>query len=439
VVRVLRRRTALGGVRPPWLAATDAPAHGTRFTDAFSGTNGDEIDGRASDTGGGMWDVLRGTGVAEVEGNGFAVVGDASTYAVAVIGSSGTDQSAEVVNNSGSTGRRGVGVRIDSAYAGTGQPDGYLAMRESGASIRFYSGTVTIDTLTAAYVAGETIYIEAVGTEVTIKHNGTTIYGPATPGTTRSSGHVGVLGYRAGVVDSFDGGDFGAAPGGASATVSAGGASSSASASSSPPTFTATASGASGGSSSGSSASHVPPTFTATTVVGASGGGAASATASFVGAGTFSASAVASAGGASAVASGSSVVPAFDASASVATGGASAPASATHTPPTFAASASVEAGGARSTSAAFTGVPTFTATAAALAGSAAGLLSATFDPPTFTATILMTSGGAQAVAGTELTSRVNDPVFRDDSQRRWLDDSRRRMTDDRQRRWWDGA
>ena len=178
---------------------------------------------------------------------------------------------------------------------------------------------------------------------------------------------------------------------------------------------TATAATTSGGSAGSATSTHVPPSFTAT--AGADAGGAASSVTSTFVSPTFTATGTGASGGPQGAASAFTGVPTFTASIAGISGGSVGAASATHVQPTFTATA-----------------------VSTTAGPATALITATSAAPTFTATVASLSAGAGAIlAAGEGQSRVLNPTFRDDSQRRWYDDSRRRATDDSQRRMWDEA
>ncbi len=125
-------------------------------------------------------------------------------------GTFANNQYSQVVIVKGTNGYEGVVVRASSGN------NGYGVTLDGGSGCTIYkwvSGTRTsIGSCTVTWTDGHTLYLESVGTTLTVKDNGSTI-GTATSQTDLSSGSPGITGYQdsPGKLTFWEGGDIGGA------------------------------------------------------------------------------------------------------------------------------------------------------------------------------------------------------------------------------------
>jgi hypothetical protein len=167
----------------------------------------------------GDWGTWGGGGNLDISGNAVGAGGGNNLGGIYTAGTFTDDQYSQVQLVSGAVGKYGVMVRGSTSAA-----QGYLFQTDTydsiGASIAIALLEVTagptytiIDSDTIALAAGDVMYIEAVGTTITAKVNGSTVM-TGTNATT-SSGKAGIWG-KFGTpnpsIDNWEGGDVGAPP-----------------------------------------------------------------------------------------------------------------------------------------------------------------------------------------------------------------------------------
>ncbi len=123
-------------------------------------------------------------------------------------GTFANNQYSQVVIAKGTNGYQGVVVRASSGN------NAYGVVLEGGSGCKIYkwvSGTRgSIGSCTVTWTDGHTLYLEAIGTTLTAKDNGSTI-GTATSQTDLASGSPGITGYQdaPGHLTFWEGGDIG--------------------------------------------------------------------------------------------------------------------------------------------------------------------------------------------------------------------------------------